>query len=43
MHRFVEPTPVRTVDLRVVEEILMSNAKIASQEKDAQKRQQARK
>jgi hypothetical protein len=32
MHRFVERTPVMTVDYRIVAEILESNAKIAAKE-----------
>jgi hypothetical protein len=37
-HRFVENTPVRTADLKIVDEILAGNARIAGQEKDERKR-----
>lgn len=38
-HRFTEHTPVRTADLRIVDEILARNARIANREKDDKKRQ----
>lgn len=43
-HRWTENTPVvRTVDLRLVDEILTRNARIASHEKNAKQREKKRK
>jgi hypothetical protein len=38
MHRFVERTPVVTVDYRIADEILAANAKIAAKESVEKKR-----